>query len=218
MLYAQLWQFPHQVAVCDFIGTGTVLATNDGFSASIAVGETLWGHAASSNITVRQVDVSLPSEFTLGKQYLVMAYTNDWWDGIYSMDNSQAYSNGCLRGWFDQEDITLLNLYDYNTPTSRPPSLAVFNDYRILRPRCNAISFDRINEGGTKYWDATRTFITNFIDIAKFQNSDEQAYKYIAKVVHGEGPKLPKFLRIQTYVYYLSRFDEDEGAELYGWE
>ena len=209
-VYDQLEQFPHQVAVGDFIGTGMVLATNDGYSATLAVGEVIWGQATSSNITVQCVDKKTPTEFNLGGNYLVLAYTNDWWAGAYTND---------LDDWvYEDGDITLLNLYDYNTPTSRPPSLAVFNDYRILRPRCSAISFDWINEGGTNYWDATRTFITNFIDIAKFQNSDEKAYKYISKVIHGEGPRLPRFLMVQTYVYYLERFDEDKGAALYGWE
>ena len=209
-LYEQIERFPHQVAVGDFIGTGTVLATNDGYSATLAVGEVIWGQATSSNITVQCVDKKTPTEFNLGGNYLVLAYTNDWWAGAYTND---------LDDWtYEDEDITLLNLYDYNTPTSRPPSLAVFNDYRILRPRCSAISFDWINEGGTNYWDATRTFITNFIDIAKVQNSDEQAYKYIAKVVHGEGPRLPKRLATQILMYYIERFDGDKGAALYGWE
>ena len=216
--FDQLKRFPHQVASCDFIGTGMVLATNDGYSATLAVGEILWGHAASSNITVRQVDASLPTEFLLGKQYLVLAYTNDWWNGAYSSGRSYAYTNGCWKGTYSHNKISLISLYDYTSPTNRPPSHAVFSDYRILTPRGSAISFDKIIVGGTNYWDATRTFITNFIDIAKFQNSNEQAYKCIAKIVHNEDPRLPKDLFLQVFLYYVERFSYDKGAELYGWE
>ena len=165
--------FVHQVAVGDLICTGTIVSTNDGRSAEFVVDEVLWGQAASSNITIRRVGKWQEWEnpetsffFNRLGRHLLLAYTNNWWSKYDKRKSS-----------WDNESI--LNLYDYITPTSRPPDHAVFDDYRVLDIRNGMISFDDyIVTGGTNYWEGMRTFITNFNDIARIQHDELKAYEW----------------------------------------
>ena len=166
--YDVVANFAHQVAVSDLICTGTVVSTNDGRSAEFVVDEVLWGQAASSNITIRRVgkwqDWENPSNsdfFSKLGRHLLLAYTNNWWTGR------------------SVHALSVINLYDYITPTSRPPDHAVFDDYRVLDIWNGLVSFDDwIIVGGTNYWEGTRTFITNFNDIARIQHDELKAYEW----------------------------------------
>ena len=165
-LRMQVELLPHQIAVCDFICAGIVLSTNDGYSASLAVQEVVWGQTPTSNILVRCVDPAEPTGFLLNNKYLVAAYTNNWWTRK-------------THGRVDYLTETILATFDYNTPTSRPPDNAVFDDFRILSGRASTLNFDKIVVGGTNYWENMRTFITNFIDIAKIQRDETKVHKVV---------------------------------------
>ena len=166
--FAVVANFAHQVAVSDLICTGMVVSTNDGRSAEFVVDEVLWGQVATSNITIRRVeewqDWENPSNsdfFSKLGRHLLLAYTNNWWTGR------------------SVHALSVINLYDYITPTSRPPDHAVFDDYRVLDIWNGLVSFDDwIIVGGTNYWEGTRTFITNFNDIARIQHDELKAYEW----------------------------------------
>ena len=152
-VFRQLCLTPHQAGVCDLICTGQVLSTNDGHSAEVAVDEVVWGCAATSNITVRNVYCESAGDelfFKNGRRYLIFAFTNNWWTNTRDPDVSAFHS-----------------LYEYLPPTRRPQNNAVFNDYRLMDPWECAIEFSRIDYDGTNRWPATRTFITNFTYIAR---------------------------------------------------
>ncbi len=190
--YSQLELFPHQVAVCDLICTGMVLSTNDGWSACFSVDEILWGHVSSTNITLRCVDTHRDTNFLHQGRYLILAFTNNWWTGDGFIENK-----------------SFAHLYDYITPTSRPSSCAVFDDYRILSPRGGAISFEHIIFGGMNYWEGTRTFITNFNDIARIQHSERNAYVkfYYLNSDTNLLSTLPVKLGRQLFMYKRQRYD-----------
>ena len=188
------WLFPHQVAVGDLICTGTVLSTNKGWSAEFAVDEILWGYVASSNITIRRVDRLPLEEFHIDERYLVVAFTNNWWGDL----RDHAFIRNSTR-----------YLYDFISPTSRPPDQAVFDDHRICIPRDGVISFDYIVENGTNYWEGTRTFITNFLEIAKFQQDERKAYEWLYNLSHANTNfyrRLPRKIRSELYVYMWMRY------------
>ena len=181
-VFEQLCLLPHHAGVCDLICTGMVLSTNDGHSAEVAVGEVVWGSAATSNITVRHVYYGRPGDellFKNGHRYLLFAFTNNWWTNKRNPDVSAFHS-----------------LYEYLPPTQRPQNNAVFSDYRLMDPLACAVDFSLIDYDGTNHWDATRTFITNFTDIAR-QRHDLRAardliYDTLARKELWE--PLPRFL------------------------
>ena len=189
--YEQIKLFPHQLAVCDFICTGTVTATNDGFSAMLAVNEIIWGNSVLTNITVRCVDPAMPTKFSAHGNYLILAYTNNWWTGEESIEHNSFF-----------------NLFDYTASTNIPQNHAVFEDYRILDPLGGAISFDDIIVGGTNYWEGTRTFVTNFIDVAKIPHNETNAYRKIYWTLRRENEArvLPHHLKIQLALYEWLRY------------
>ena len=184
---------PHQIAVCDLICTGTITSTNDGYSAVMAVDEILWGTVASSNITVRYLADSTPIHVNRNAKYLIMAFTNDWWF--------------CQSTWDTREDPTFEYLYDYLTPTSRPPSGAVFDDCRIMTSR-SIFDFNRIERAETNYWPEVRTFITNYLEIAKIQHDEKKAHAFIYSLFNDPNAKhlLPPPLFPETYLYYVLRY------------
>ncbi len=194
----QVELLPHQIAVCDFICAGTVLSTNDGYSASLAVQEVVWGQTPTSNILVRCVDPAEPTGFLLNNKYLVAAYTNNWWPKGTKTHNH-----------FDYVDETILATFDYNTPTSHPPDNAVFEDFRILSDWASTLNFDTIATGETNLWENTRTFITNFIDLAKIQHDETKVHKLVYDLAEGKkrfASGLPLLFRAYIIKYYWSRF------------
>ncbi len=192
--------FVHQVAVSDLICTGTVVSTNDGRSAEFVVDEVLWGQAASSNIMVRRVgewqDWENPSNsvfFSKLGRHLLLAYTNNWWTGRNSMHR-----------------LSILNLFDYITPTSRPPDHAVFDDYRVPDIQNCMLCFDDwIIVGGTNYWEGTRTFITNFNDIARIQHDELKAYEWFYNLNSHTNVlrNLSPYVRGKLRSYKMLRYD-----------
>ena len=190
-------QFPHQVAVSDLICTGMVLSTNDGHSAEFAVDEVLWGYAASSNITLRPVFSFDCLDYLHEGRFLIMAFTNNWWT--------------------QQRDYPLFvpsiyYLHDFISPTSRPPDHAVFEDYRLYSRYGSAIPFDKITVGGTNYWEGTRNFITNFLDIAKIHQDERRAYEwfYGLRFATNAAPvrsRLPPAVWPKLIMYKLLRYD-----------
>ncbi len=192
--FSQTQNTIHQIAVCDSIFSGTVIATNDGYSAELSVSETIWGHIPSSNIIVRCVDMTTATRLLPNVQYLVLAYTNNWWADTHR----------------DFSDNTLWHLYNYIAVTSRPPNHAVFSDFRILNPAYSAISFDEINFGGTNYWLETKSFVTNFISITKVQQNEKQAHDRIDSILFGtEKPyTLPPVLSKFLMSYKIMRYGE----------
>ena len=154
----ELTIFPHSLCIADFICTGTPMSTNDGYSASFAVDEILWGAAPTTNVTVRSyVPMGDGLGFQLGERYLVCAFTNDWWSA-----GPEEY--------FNYVEYTLSKCV---METNRPPNKAVFDAYVLIENRQSAIPFSYINYRGTNHWDAVRTFSTNIIDIAKHKGDDD---------------------------------------------
>ena len=198
--------FAHQIAVSDLICTGTVVSTNDGRSAEFVVDEVLWGQAASSNITIRRVGEWQEWEnpwtsifFNRLGRHLVLAYTNNWWS------KSASWDSYCSRE-------SVINLYDYITPTSRPPDHAVFDDYRVLDIPNSMISFDDlVITGGTNYWEGLRTFITNFNDIARIQHDELKAYEWFYNLNSNTNMLkiLPPKIMRGLWGYKMFRYDRE---------
>ena len=75
----ELSVFPHLVCIADFICTGTPVSTNDGCSAVFSFDELLWGKANGTNVVIRHLYPQNGIDVKLGEQYLVVAFTNNWW-------------------------------------------------------------------------------------------------------------------------------------------
>lgn len=189
---SQILTLTHQIAVCDLICTGEVIATNDGFNAELAVEELLWGHTATSNIVVRYLHNDTPVNLEKGQKYLVLAYTNNWWHG----DPYQTHRT------------TFEYLYDYLTPTSRPAGNAVFEECRLLYPRASVMDFRIIDNGKTNYWDGMRTYITNFLQIAKIETDELKAHKYVYSTYNDKDAfrRLPGPIQPDLFLYYNLRY------------
>ena len=198
-----VWHLPHQMAVCDLICTGTITSTNDGFSAAMSVDDMLWGDVASSNIIVRYLADSKPTGFKMGGKYLVMAFTNNWWIKTTPYDR--------------EDDLTLRYLYDYLTPTSRPPSGAVFDDCRIISDRA-IVDFSRFETVETNYWPETRTFITNFINMAKIQHDERKVHGFVYSLFndHDSSRLLPRPLHLDFYMHFALKYKCMSPDEMYG--
>lgn len=187
---------PHQVAVSDLICTGRVLSTNDGQSVEFAIDDLVWGTPPSTNITIRRVLSSPCPLETLrpGHKYLVFAFTNDWW-------------GPGIKGQY----IGLNRLADYITPTSRPPDMAVFDDYRIMNDEESVIDFELLDYDGTNYWPATRTFITNFNDITRMRHDRAAAKQLVDDTLTNRAnwAAFPHVLHSKLGKYVMFYFDNE---------
>lgn len=198
---AELSLLPHQAGICDliFAGTtidGTIVSNNEECAADFVVDDVLWGHVNSSNITIRSVSreyttYGMPFDFAPNERYLVCAFTNNWW------------ANESL------DDTYYERLYHYLSVTSSPPEHAVFDGYRTMLPRYTAIPFSRINYNGSNYWTATRSLITNLVDIARVRQ-DEQLMRHTITNIIGVGQSksgLPAVIWNQLWMYKSDRYD-----------
>ena len=184
---------PHQAGVCDLICTGTVLSTNGEDAAQFAVDDILWGYVNTSNINVRSIYPMNGFEFRLNERYLLCAFTNNWWATDNPLDS----------------DVGEERLLNYLTATSRPPERMVFEGYRTIYPHDTVIPFNLINYGGSNYWTATRSLVTNLVDIARIRQ-DEQLMRHTITNLIGVGwakSGLPEVIWNQLWIYKGDRFD-----------
>lgn len=188
LAWSSVYDPPALYGVCDLICAGSVVSTNDGMSASFNVEDILWGHAASSNIAIRCLVEGERIDFTPGSRYLVCVFTNDWW---YPSPRDLDMA----------EDIFPS---DYLSPTSLPPSRAIFNDYRIpfySRAAQKCSSFER---GWTNYWGEYRTFITNFTYSARILQDRGKALESIEKFLQDWNragrPAVPGTIYLENYI------------------
>lgn len=199
-VFEQIEFLPHVIGVCDIICTGEVLSTNDGHSAKLAVDEILWGHLPSTNILIRNVYTHFMNDrisVEPSHRYLVCAFTNNWWGDEFKPNEEKAF----------------IALYEYLSPTSRPPDNAVFGDYRLMSDVGSVIDFDLLEYDGTNYWDATRSFITNFVDLARIQNNPAVAHDRIYEITRSRDllSRLPKVLRSQLRRYKLWYYERGKS-------
>lgn len=191
----QIETVTHQIAVCDLICTGTIVSTNDGFSAEMAVEETLWGQVAASNITVRYLEDNTPTGFEQGRKYLILAFTNNW--------------------WHQNPFLTYRYPYDFVPPDGQPP---VFGDCRLLCHK-GAVDFRRIDTEKTNYWEGVRTYITNFIEITKIEADERKAHEYIYSTFNDKDAfrRLPGPIQPDLFMYYYERYGYlPPPEEMYG--
>lgn len=181
--------FPHQIGVADIICTGTVLTNNDEF-AELSLNEVLWGYAPSSNITVRCLEIDDKPAFMHNEEYLVFAYTNNWW-GREKLSILDIY---------ESSDMYLL---DFLAITNRPANNALFSEFRIINSTQSVMRLDDLVVGGTNYWPATRTFITNFIEITRIKHDEAEAYRYVSTFGN---LKLRRREKLKLIRYLYSRY------------
>lgn len=184
---------PHQAGVCDLICAGTVLSTNGEDAAQFAVDDILWGYVNASNIIVRSIYPMDGFEFKLNERYLLCAFTNNWWANDNPLDS----------------DVGEERLLNYLTATSRPPERMVFDDYRTIYPHETVIPFSQINCNGRNYWAATRTFITNLVDIARIRCDEQLMRQTITNLVETRGANsgISPFILRNLWLYKSFRDD-----------
>lgn len=201
----QYSQLPHQAGVCDIIFAGTVLSTNlDEKSpvypfdklpaAEFAVDDVLWGSVASSNITVGSIYPAYGFHFVPHERYLVCAFTNNWWK------NTSRFDTDYVR------------LHYPLSVTSRPPGNAVLDGYRTMCPRHTAIPFSKINYNGSNYWTATRSLVTNLVDIARVRQDERLMRHTITSLIEigWANSCLPEVVWNQLWLYKSSRYDWED--------
>ena len=196
--YGDIAIFPHLVGIADFIFTGTPISTNGNISAQFMVDEVLWGHSSATNITVKDYSMYDTPPYQLGEKYLVGAFTNDWWMG--------------KRYFFGVNDVLLR----FVPATNPPPSNIFLDDYRIVHRTRSAIPFRLFDYGGTNYWEGTRAFITNLIDVGRVQCDERGVREMIESIVNdrSNSRKLPIFVRRQALLYKMKRYDWEDNRSL----
>lgn len=193
--YKRIILFPHQIAVCDFICSGTVTSTNEDSSANVFVDEIFFGASNSTNITIRPIVLNTPPCFIENQKYLFLTFTNNWWSG----------TNG-----YNFEETSVIQLNDYLSLTNRPVDCAVFDDYRIMDNNHSAISFNRMNVGGTNFWPGIRSFLTKYIDVTRIQRNDAKARQMLFSTYKTKSPNnLPRELAKQLMEYYMYNLKRD---------
>lgn len=198
-LYTDLLIFPHQIAIADVICTGTAVTNCNGEVALFSVDECLWGALPSLDIRIRCADdqdrVIMKSE----QRYLVFAFTNNWWS-----EGSRLGESFC--------DTSVQYLSEFLSPTSRPPDNAVFSECRIMNSRRSVFNFNMFESGGTNYWQGTRTFITNFLEISRIQQSETNAFLKIDSILGSkpESERLPPWILRQLLHYNWVRYNNND--------
>ena len=184
---------PRVFGVCDLVCAGLVTSTNDGLSANLAIDDIAWGHAASSNITIRSVAERKKLDLCPGHRYMVCAFTNNWWHASGS--------------WF--EDPVYLN--KYLSPTSLPPDRVFFDDYRIPLVDFAVVDFKYIDYDGTNYWGGLRSFITNFTYTARVLQDKDVADEVVRGVFVDKSREraLPMLFRA-LLSFYLDDLDKSK--------
>jgi hypothetical protein len=193
---------PHQVAVSDLICTGRVLSTNDGRSVEFAIDDLVWGTPPSTNITIKRIisNVSPIPTFRQDHRYLVFAFTNNWWTGKYAMEKG------------------FINLYEYLSPTSRPPDLALYDEYRIMDDWESVIDFEWLDYNGTNFWEATRTFITNFNNLARVRQDPQGAMNLVYETLTNREARMRMpgvvLSKLRKYKYFHYEGGNNYNVEL----
>lgn len=197
--YNDLLIFPHQVAIADVICTGTVVTNCNGEAVNFDIDDTLWGHVDSSNITIRCACTREKLTLMSGDSFLVFAFTNNWWLG---KENSLL----------EFREASEFYLADFLSPTNRPPDNAVFPECRIMDSNRSVFNLNKFESGGTNYWPGTRTFITNFLEITRIQQSETNAFRKIDSILSGTpgSETLPPWMLRQLLHYNWVRYNNTE--------